>query len=121
MAERGSPDSVNLRISADVLERLIASGVLCAAEVCCDSARDTACLSAICKRCCIAGLQHQLAATFFHIQNLNPYFTHRQPESVQYRVKGQLSDTAEDRGQCREQIAGQDILVACRQRDGKPQ
>ena len=54
MAEqRNLVETVHLAISADVLERLIASGELCAAEVCCNSARDTARLSAICKRCCM--------------------------------------------------------------------
>lgn len=76
MAARGE-EAVHLTIGADVLERLIASGLLCAADVCCDSAQDKAQLTAICKRCCMSLTCKDGYTKNYSINSLRPSSTSR--------------------------------------------
>lgn len=48
----GEGEAVNVQVPVRVLERLIASGALCAADICCLGLADKQRVSAICKRCC---------------------------------------------------------------------
>ena len=48
----GEGAAVNVQVPVTVLERLIASGALCAADICCLGLADKQQVSAICKRCC---------------------------------------------------------------------
>ncbi|MBB3046736.1 hypothetical protein FHR99_000972 [Litorivivens lipolytica] len=76
MSVRGATH-VHLTIPAEVLERLIASGLLCAADVCCDSLRDKAQLTEICKRCCMSGTASDKCGADYNISSLRPSSTSR--------------------------------------------
>ncbi len=59
---------LTVTVSEAVLERLIASGALCAEEILCAGAADKRCLSAICKRSCAQAL----ARRDYSISSLRP-------------------------------------------------